>query len=138
MAGMRAGLIHPYFPVFVEWGRFWQVLTAGSVGTEQMLDYEPQQSIKAVVQLLHRGMAWVLTAMVVFLFLGIRKQATSARLRFGGKLMVGMLGVQFLLGILTIINCIGRVPLAWGAVHQAGALVLLAAVLHVNFQFSKK
>ncbi|MCF8247558.1 MAG: COX15/CtaA family protein [Saprospiraceae bacterium] len=138
MAGMRAGLIHPHFPVFVEWGRFWQVLTAGSVGTEQMLDYEPQQSIKAVVQLLHRGMAWVLTAMVVFLFLEIRKQTTSARLRFGGNFMLGMLGVQFLLGILTIINCIGRVPLAWGAIHQAGALVLLAAVLHVNFQFLKK
>jgi heme a synthase len=137
MAGMRAGLVHPYFPVFVEWGRFAQMLIASPVGSEQLLDYEAQQSIKAVVQLLHRGMAWVLSAMVVLFFLKIRKQETSAQLRLGGKLMVGMLAVQFLLGIFTIVNCIGRVPLTWGAIHQAGALVLLAAVLHVNYQLSK-
>jgi cytochrome c oxidase assembly protein subunit 15 len=137
MAGMRAGLIHPNFPVFVEWGRFWQVLTASAVGTEQMLDYEPQQSIKAVVQLLHRGTAWVLTAMVVVFFLKIRKLQTSAKLKSGGNVLMGMLVIQFLLGVLTIINCIGRVPMAWGAIHQAGALVLLAVVLHVNYQFSK-
>jgi len=137
MAGMRAGLIHAHFPVFVEWGRFWQVLTAAPVGAEQVLDYEPQQSIKAVVQLLHRSMAWVLSALVVWLFLRIRRAAASARLRFGGNLLVGVLFVQFLLGVLTIINCIGRVPMALGAIHQAGALVLLAVLLHVNYQFSK-
>jgi len=137
MAGMRAGLIHAHFPVFVEWGRFWQVLTAAPVGAEQVLDYEPQQSIKAVVQLLHRSMAWVLSALVVWLFLRIRRAAASARLRFGGNLLVGVLFLQFLLGVLTIVNCIGRVPMALGAIHQAGALVLLAVLLHVNYQFSK-
>ncbi|MBI1226261.1 MAG: heme A synthase [Bacteroidetes bacterium] len=137
MAGMRAGLIHPHFPVFVEWERFQQVLTAGSVGTEQMLDYEPQQSIKAVVQLLHRGMAWVVTLLTVLLFIKIIKRETSAQLKMGGNMLMGMLVVQFLLGVMTIINCIGRVPITWGAIHQAGALVLLAVLLHVKYQFSK-
>ncbi len=137
MAGMRAGLIHPHFPVFVEWGRFWQVLTAAPVGAEQVLDYEPQQSIKAVVQLLHRGMAWVLSALVVLLFLKIRRSAVSEQARLSGNLLIVMLFVQFLLGVFTIVNCVGRVPMVWGAVHQAGALVLLAVVLHVNYQFSK-
>ncbi len=137
MAGMRAGLVHPYFPVFVEWGSFWQALVAAPVGSEQLLDYEPEQSIKAVVQLLHRGMALALSVMVVWLFLRIRRRAVSAQLRLGGRLLVGMLFVQFLLGVLTVINCIGRVPLTWGAVHQAGALVLLSVLLYVNYQFSK-
>ena len=138
MAGMRAGLIHPHFPVFVEWGRFWQVLVAAPVGSEQLLDYEPEQFIKAVVQLLHRGMAWVLSVMTIWFFLKIRLQAVSAQLRQGANLLVGMLFIQFLLGILTVINCIWRVPLTLGAVHQAGALVLLAVLLYVNYQFSKK
>lgn len=137
MAGMRAGLIHPHFPVFVEWGRFWQVLTNAPVGSEQLLDYEPQQSIKAVVQLLHRATAWILSALVVLFFLRIRRQVVSAKLKLGGNLLVGMLFVQFLLGVLTIINCVGKIPLSWGAMHQAGALVLLAVVLYVNYQFSK-
>lgn len=137
MAGMRAGLIHAHFPVFIEWGRFWQVLTASPVDSAQLLDYEPQQSIKAVVQLLHRGMAWVLVVLSVLLFLKIRRESVSKQLQLGGNLLMGMLFVQFLLGVLTIINCVGRVPLFWGAVHQAGALVLLAVVLSVNYQFSK-
>lgn len=136
MAGMRAGLIHPHFPVFVEWGRFWQVLTATPVGAEQLIDYEPQQSIKAVVQLLHRGTAWVLVAISGWFFLKIKRQPVSKRLSLGGNLLMAMLFVQFLLGVLTVINCIGRIPLVWGAVHQAGALVLLAVVLYVNYQFS--
>jgi heme a synthase len=138
MAGMRAGLIHPHFPVFVEWGRFWQVLIAAPVGAEQLVDYESGQSIKAVVQLLHRGMAWVLVALAVFLFIKIRQQPTISRqLALGGNLLVVMLFVQFILGVFTVINCVGRVPLLLGAVHQAGALVLLAVVLFVNYQFSK-
>ncbi len=137
MAGMRAGLIHPHFPVFVEWGRFQQALSAAPVSAEGLIDYEPQQSVKAVVQLLHRSMAWVLSVLVVLLFVKIRRQSTSYRLQMGGKMLMGMLVVQFLLGVLTIINCIGRVPMTWGAIHQAGALVLLAFVLHVNYQFSK-
>lgn len=138
MAGMRAGLLHPHFPVFVEWQRFQQALLAAPVGTEQLLDYEPQQSIKAIVQLLHRGTAWVLTVLVVLFYVKIRRTATSAQLQRGGKMLLGMLVIQFLLGVMTIINCIGRVPMAWGAVHQAGALVLLLVVLHVNYQFSRK
>jgi cytochrome c oxidase assembly protein subunit 15 len=137
MAGMRAGLLHPHFPVFVEWERFQQALVAAPVGTDQLLDYEPQQSVKAIVQLLHRGMAWALAVLVALFFFKIRRAPASPVLQRGGKLMMAMLVVQFLLGVMTIINCIGRVPLTWGAVHQAGALVLLAIVLHVNRQFSE-
>ncbi|MCC6724787.1 MAG: COX15/CtaA family protein [Saprospiraceae bacterium] len=138
MAGMRAGLIHPHFPVFVEWGRFWQVLMASPVGAEQLADYEAQQSIKALVQVMHRGMAWLLVAVAVWYFVKIQRQTgISKQLDLGGNLMAGMLILQFLLGVVTIINCMGRVPLLWGALHQAGALVLLAIVLFVNYQYSR-
>ena len=138
MAGMRAGLIHPHFPVFVEWERFWQVLIAAPVDAAQLVDYEPQQSVKALVQLLHRGMAWVLVVLAVSLFVRIKRQAgISNQLNLGANLLIATLFVQFLLGIITVINCVGRIPLLWGAVHQAGALVLLAVILFGNYQFSK-
>jgi heme a synthase len=138
MAGMRAGLIHPHFPVFVEWGRFWQVLTAAPVDAAQLVDYEPQQSVKALVQVLHRGMAWVLVVLAVSLFVRIKRQVgISNQLSLGANLLIAVLFVQFLLGVITVVNCVGRIPLLWGAVHQAGALVLLAVVLFVNYQFSR-
>ena len=42
---------------------------------------------------------------------------------------------QFLLGILTVINSVGRIPLLYGVLHQGGALILLMILLFVNYQF---
>ncbi len=137
MAGMRAALIHPHFPVLVEGARFWSALTA-SADPSQIVDYEPNIFIKAIVQLFHRGTAWLLTGMTIFLFFRIKSTQPGKKLLFGAKLMIGMLVVQFLLGVFTIINSLGKVPLLYGALHQAGALILLAVVLFVVFHISGK
>lgn len=138
MAGMRAGVIHPYFPVFVEGERFWNMLMAEtSGGVSQIVDYEPSQFVKAVVQLLHRATAWILSGLIIFFFIKMKKMKISDKLKTGGNLLVGMLVLQFFLGIFTVINSVGRIPLFWGVVHQAGALLLLATVLYVNYQFKK-
>lgn len=133
MAGMRAGLVHPHFPVFVEGGRLWQALASPST---DILDYEPNLFVKAVVQLLHRITAWLLAGAIFFFFVKMRREVVSPRLKLGGNLLITALSVQFLLGVFTVINSVGRIPLFWGAVHQAGALVLLAVLLFVNYQFA--
>ncbi|MEY3367230.1 MAG: hypothetical protein RI973_385 [Bacteroidota bacterium] len=136
MAGMRAGLVHPHFPMFVEWGRFAGILS--SAGGVELIDYEQDAFVKAVVQLLHRGTAWLLAALVLFFFLRLKSSGGSARLKAGGMVMAAVLGIQFLLGVVTIVNSIGRIPVFWGAVHQAVALVLLAAVLNVVYQLKSR
>jgi cytochrome c oxidase assembly protein subunit 15 len=139
MAGMRAALIHPHFPVFIEGERLWSALAATTeAGFEQMVDYEPHRFVKAIVQLLHRSVAWLLAALTVFFYLKVKKFPASSRLTFGSGLLITVLISQFLLGIYTVINSVGRVPLVLGALHQAGALVLLAALLFVNYQFSRQ
>ena len=45
-----------------------------------------------------------------------------------------MLGIQVLLGILTLVNSIGTIPVGLGVLHQAGALFLLSVVLFVDYQ----
>jgi heme a synthase len=139
MAGMRAGLIHPHFPVFVEGRSLWNALTASApAGSYQIVDYEPYLFVKAIVQLLHRGAAWLLSGLIFFFYFKLKKQKTSNRLRLGGNLLIFMLIVQFLLGIFTVINSVGRIPLIWGVIHQAGALLLLAVVLYANYQLVEK
>jgi len=51
--------------------------------------------------------------------------------------MCVMLLVQVLLGILTIVNSIGKIPLILGVLHQAGALLLLAFVLFSTFHINR-
>lgn len=133
MAGMRAGLVHPYFPFFVEGSRLMNAFQ----GTSDLIDYEASASIKAFVQILHRSTAYLLSAMIIYFFVQLNKVKISAELSFANKLLISMLVIQFVLGVLTIINCFGKVPLVYGAMHQAGALILLGILLYVNFQFNK-
>ncbi len=138
MAGMRAGLLHPYFSVFVEGERFWTALTAtGNAGVDQIVDYEPNAFPKAIVQVLHRSTAWILTGMIIFFYVKVARLQVSKRLQTGTTLLLGMLIIQVFLGISTVINSIGKIPLFLGVVHQAGALVLLICLLFVNFQLKE-
>ncbi len=138
MAGMRAGLIHPHFPVFVEGERFVHALaTQSDLGANQIVDYEASGFVKAIVQLLHRATAWILSGLVLLFYFRANKLQISRRLAFGNKLLVGMLIIQFIIGVFTVINSTGRIPLFWGVVHQAGALLLLICLLFVIYQLRK-
>ena len=47
---------------------------------------------------------------------------------FGGAVLV-----QVVLGILTVVNCIGEIPLLLGVLHQFGAIVVLSSLLYVRW-----
>lgn len=135
MAGMRAGLVHPYFPFFVEGERLWNALANNTVGFETIIDYENTVAIKAWVQVFHRAMAYILTIVVGWFFIKIRQQAgISKQLQFGSQMLITLLITQFSLGILTVINCFGRIPLTYAALHQVVALLLLISILYLCYQ----
>jgi cytochrome c oxidase assembly protein subunit 15 len=52
--------------------------------------------------------------------------------------MGGMVCVQVLLGIITIINCKAKIPVDLGVYHQAGAVLLLCTILYMNYRMSGK
>lgn len=137
MAGMRAGLVHPYWPFFVEGQRLWQILNPSEVDINSLVDYEPATFVKGLVQVLHRGVAYLLSILILVFFVKARKQKISPLLSKGLWLLISMLVIQVVLGILTVINSIGRIPIAYGVFHQGAALVLLAALLFVVYQLQK-
>jgi len=135
MAGMRAGLIHPYFPFFVEGDRLLSALTNSSAGVDAFIDYEGAVAPKAWVQIFHRGTAYFLSFLIISLGIKIYKsEGISVKMRNTSKLLVTLLITQFSLGILTIINCFGKVPISYAALHQVVALLLLGNLLYICFQ----
>ena len=78
----------------------------------------------ALVQFIHRWLA-IGTAVVV-LALWFRSRAGAPALRLATGLAAIIAGLQVLLGIATLL---AEVPVSLGAAHQAGALVLLTALL---------
>ena len=78
----------------------------------------------AMVQFIHRWLA-IGTALVV-LALWFRSRSAEPALRLATGLAAVIAGLQVLLGIATLL---AEVPVSLGAAHQAGALVLLTALL---------
>ena len=70
------------------------------------------------VQWVHRSLAWVVAGAA--LWIGLRVGGRR------GHLLAGLVVVQFVLGVITVV---GGVPLAVAAAHQAGAALLLASTL---------
>ncbi len=138
MSGAKAGLFYPSWPdMNGEWipsvllkGEMWNV--------ENFVNYDATLFLPALVQFTHRSVAYILTIIVLYFAWKLLKVAENAVLRRSAYLLVSMLVIQVVLGILTVINCLGVIPVGLGVLHQAGAIFLLSTVLFVDYQLLRK
>ena len=138
MSGMKAGIYYPSWPdmngEFVPsllWkSQFWTV--------ESFNYYDQYPLVPALIQSIHRIVAYILFFSGLYLFF---KQKSINQLGHEIKanyLFISLLTTQVILGILTVINCVGEVPLFYGVMHQAFAMLLLMVVLYYNYLLSKE
>jgi len=122
VAGIRAGKAYNTFP-----------LMHGHVVPPEIFMIEPWwQNFfynMATVQFDHRLGAWALAFLVPWLWWRARKAAVPPRARLATTLLLAAVVAQIALGITTLLLA---VPVALGAAHQGGAVVLLAAALYTN------
>lgn len=137
-SGMKAGL---YYPTWPDMNGFFipSILTNSENWTvENLVNYDNFSFMPAIVQFVHRAIAYLLTIIGLWYFLWVRTLEVSTRFRTGAALFVSMLIIQVLLGIFTVIYCLGKVPLTLGVLHQAGALLLLSILLFLLYLQGKK
>jgi len=134
MSGMKAGLFFPTWPDMNGMALPEVLLSGANWTVENFVDYDSSLFMPALIQLLHRTTAYILIIMVLWYFYKVLKANPGRHLKMGLYLLVSMLIIQVVLGILTVINCIGAIPVGLGVLHQAGALLLLSAILFVDYQ----
>lgn len=121
VAGTRAGFAYNTFP-----------LMDGRLVPEGMLTLDPlwRNFFENVttVQFDHRVLAILLFVAIPLFWWGAGRQALAPRVRIGLHVLLLALLVQISLGITTLLL---RVPVALGAAHQGGALLLLTACLYL-------
>ena len=122
VAGIRAGFAYNTFPSM-----------NGHVVPPEIMMLDPWYLNPfynmATVQFVHRAIAWLLAlAVPVFAIALLLRGEMPRSARIGAALLLGMLVVQISLGIATLLL---RVPVPLAALHQAGAVLLLAAALNV-------
>lgn len=121
VAGTKAGLAYNTFPL-MDGGFFpdglWRLSPWWSNIFENI----------TTIQFNHRLIAWLLMLSIP-LFWWLFRNAAEARARLALDMMLGIFIIQITLGITTLLF---KVPVALGALHQAGALLLFTAALYLN------
>lgn len=138
MSGTKAGLFYPTWPdmagTFIP-GILWDP-TLWS--TDSFIHYDTNPFVPALIQFLHRNTAYLLSIMVLYFVWRRGTQGISVRMRNTNRILIGVLVLQVLLGIFTLINCNAQVPVDLGVAHQAGAVLLLGVLLYLNYLISGK
>ncbi|MBW7900780.1 MAG: COX15/CtaA family protein [Rhodocyclaceae bacterium] len=125
VAGIRAGKAYNTFP-----------LMNGHIVPPEIFMIDPWYlnffNNMATTQFDHRLGAWALAFLVPWLWLKLRAAPqVSARARAAATLLVVAVAGQIALGIATLLLA---VPIALGAAHQGGAMVVFAVLLWLNHE----
>ena len=137
MSGMKAGMVYPTWPDMNGKVIPNEVFHSEMWHLENFVNYDSTIYMSTLVQILHRGVAYILTAMILLFFFRARNIKTQP-FRRSTQMLITMLIIQFLLGVFTIIGCKGTIPVGLGSLHQGGAILLLSIALFINYQLSTK
>lgn len=129
VAGLDAGFVHNHWPLMNE-GK----LIHETVYIEQEPLIKNFIEGRSGVQFVHRYLAYLVVGFVIYLWFRARKMSLTLPQRNGMNSLLVLVGLQFLLGVLTLI---WAVPVWLGVVHQVGAFLLLAAMTFTLHRFAK-
>jgi heme a synthase len=129
VAGLNAGLIHNTWPLMND-GK----LIHETVWIEQNPVWRNFIEGKSGVQFIHRYLAYVVVGLIVYIWYRAKKLNLTFTQQKSIDWLLILVGVQFLLGIFTLIYA---VPLWLGVAHQIGAFFLLGAMTFTLHRFSR-
>ena len=128
VAGLKAGFVYNTFPLMD--GRW--IPEAMFLQTPLWRNFFENM---ATVQFDHRLLAMLTFLGIIAFWLVARRSISSRQSRAGTHLLLAAVALQVTLGILTLLL---HVPVAMAAAHQAGALVLLSAILFLNHRLHRE
>ena len=137
VSGMKAGLAYPTWPdmngQFIPSALFTEKAT-----TVGFVNYNAQDFWgRTFIQFVHRTTAYVLVVLVIIFFFKSRNITNDKIFKTGLHLFPFFVLLQAVIGIVTVLNCVGKIPVSYGVLHQAGAMLLIAETVFVIFHLTK-
>ena len=139
VSGMRAALIYPSWPDMN--GEFFPqvIFNISNWNVDNLIEYDKNLFAPALIQFIHRMTAYIIIVYSAILMWRMFTTFEESRIfRKSLLLFIIVLITQVLLGILTLMNSVGTIPVFYGVLHQAVGLILLASVLLINFQLMRR
>ncbi|MDP2068445.1 MAG: COX15/CtaA family protein [Lutibacter sp.] len=137
MAGMRAGLYYPTWPDMN--GEFVPGVLLNSTNWDwhNMINYDSYLFAPALIQFTHRMLAYMLAVGTIYLFFKLRYAVEEASKKWLNSTLI-LVWVQILLGILTVLNVEGKIPLFFGVSHQLIGLLYFMGLLFLYDSLRKQ
>ena len=129
VAGKDAGMIHNYWPNMNP-GEF---ISSEIFSTSSLLNSLINNP--SGIQFSHRYIAYLVTAIIIYLWVKTRNNFTDIETKRRYSIMFGLVFFQFTVGVFTLL---WQVPLALGLIHQLGALLLLLAFIYALSRVSRQ
>jgi len=136
MAGMKAGLYYPTWPDMN--GEFIPnvLLKSTNWSWANMINYDSYLFAPAFIQLTHRTLAYLLGALTIYMFLKLRGKVEEISKKWMNISLI-LVVVQIILGIFTVLNVKGKIPLFFGVSHQLVGLLYFMSILFLQYSFRK-
>ena len=129
VAGLDAGWIHNFWPTMSEGKWIHETVTI-----EQTPVWKNFVEGKSGVQFVHRYLAYIVVLIIGYIAWKSRSMNTTTLQKKGIHWLVGIVVLQFVLGVFTLIL---QVPVWLGIAHQIMAFFLLATFTFTLHRFSK-
>lgn len=137
MSGMRAGLYYPSWPDMN--GEFIPIILRSSDNWNwgNMINYDSYLFAPAMVQFGHRALAYILVGMTVYMYFKMKKKLENdSKIWLNGSLILIL--IQVVLGVLTVLNVQGKIPLFLGISHQLIGLLYFMILLFLHYSLRKQ
>lgn len=141
LSGMRAAVVYPTWPDMH--GSYFPsvIFDLDQWNADNFNNYDSNEFMPALIHFLHRNTAYLL--LIVGLWIAVRLKTIGNNLqlpsfKLGSNFLMIALLIQVMLGILTVINSVGSVPVLLGVLHQAGALFVISVLIYLFFIFKRK
>ncbi len=136
MSGMKAGLYYPSWPDMN--GRFIPkvLLNNANWNWTNLTNYDTYVFAPALVQFTHRLLAYILLILTAYIYFKYRSQVYKLA-KAWLQISFGLIFLQLILGILTLLNIKTGIPLFYGVLHQLVGILFFISLLFLFFSLRK-
>ena len=140
LSGMRAAVVYPTWPDM--YGSYFPsvIFDMNQWNADNFNNYDKNAFMPALIHFLHRNTAYILMIAgywISYRMIRFGKVAEYINFKNIGYTLIGVITLQALLGIITVMSSKHEIPVLWGVLHQGGALLLISVVLYIYFVISK-
>lgn len=136
LSGMKAAVVYPswpdmngqYLPDILQKTSEWKL--------ENFYNYDKNPFMPAFIHFIHRSMGYIIFVFGVYICFKLAKDVKMAGYKYVIILpyaIISSILMQIILGIITVLNSKGSIPVFWGVAHQGFALCLIAVLIFSIF-----